>query len=233
MWRHYAPFCAPAWIIHDDGHNACPQCTGDDDECAALCLPCHCGSICECILCGCGVNLERSGNETCLPCFAVRCRTRGQPLRSGFGHLCGESSFAGAWDAAAAAEGGQDPPAHIMYCWPPLCCAQHPGVTCCTICDFCDDKCDRRGDRDGAGLTAAQRHQMARAHVARDGRRPIPGGLLVEEYTAQVMDRRTASTESDSSLTSDIENSNGNDNSHSNSNSNSNDGGSVYARLRN
>ena len=43
------------------------------------------------------------------------------------------------------------------------------------------------------------------------------------------MDRRTASTESDSSLTSDIENSNGNDN----SNSNSNDGGSVYARLRN
>ena len=72
---------------------------------------------------------------------------------------------------------------------------------------------------------------MARAHVARDGRRPIPGGLLVEEYTAQVMDRRTASTDSNSSLTSDIEDSDGNDNSYSYSNSN--DGGSVYARLRN
>ena len=70
---------------------------------------------------------------------------------------------------------------------------------------------------------------MARAHVAPGGQRRIPGGLLVEEYTAQVMDRRTASTESDSSLTFDIEDSNGNDN----SNSNSNDGGSVYARLRN
>ena len=193
------PFFAPVWIAVDEYDNSCPQCTGDDDECALLCLPCRCGSYCECILCGCGENLEQSGNEHCLPCFALRCRAGEQPLRSGLGRLFGERSFALAWRTDT-----EQLPAHLsrsgpyserLYCWPPLCC-KHPGVTVddvlCAACNWCDNNCDR-GDRDGAGFTAAQRREMAVVLMRGDrGDRNRCQSFEGDRPLAQVMDRNGA-----------------------------------------
>lgn len=184
------PFCSPLWVATDTYGNSCPQCTGDDDECALLVLPCRCGNVCECILCGYGANLEPSGHADCLPCFAWRCYSSGQPLHSsGFGHHWGGDTFAHAWSAEdrigsydyrtgttiTAVDGSPQ-----MYCWPPLCC-KHPGWTCallCAPCEYCDTKCDR-DDRDGAGLTAAQRHDATHRHDA----------VMYQEFSAHDMSR--------------------------------------------